>query len=239
MLLIAIAVRLDSPGPALYRQRAPALGGRALHDPQVPLHALDAERDGARWATRRTTRVTRVGRVLRRFRLDELPQLWNVLRGDMAMVGPRPERPEIRRRARRDVPYYEPRHLVRPGITGWAQVHAGYGASLDDAAASSRTTSTTSITAGSPRHGNPDADGRRVATRHRRALGPRPRAARQRAPARRDRARKQAEEQRAQDQLRLRRARRQLRAGAVPEACVDRDHGARVGGRAPVRRRGR
>ena len=92
------------------------------------------EADGrARWAEELDPRVTRAGRVLRRTRLDELPQLWNVLRGDMTMVGPRPERPEFVGELVESVPFYQPRHMSKPGLTGWAQVSDGYAASLDDA----------------------------------------------------------------------------------------------------------
>jgi lipopolysaccharide/colanic/teichoic acid biosynthesis glycosyltransferase len=91
----------------------------------------DAELAGARWAAEKDPRVTRVGRFIRRFRLDELPQLWNVARGEMALVGPRPERPELVAEIARQLPFYEPRHLVRPGITGWAQVYAPYAASVE------------------------------------------------------------------------------------------------------------
>jgi lipopolysaccharide/colanic/teichoic acid biosynthesis glycosyltransferase len=91
------------------------------------------EGTGARWAADDDSRVTRVGRILRRYRLDEIPQMWNVLKGDMSLIGPRPERPEFVRELVRRVPYYSQRHTVKPGITGWAQVSFRYGASVEDA----------------------------------------------------------------------------------------------------------
>jgi lipopolysaccharide/colanic/teichoic acid biosynthesis glycosyltransferase len=95
---------------------------------------VDAERDGvARWASRSDPRVTRVGRVLRKTRIDEIPQLINVLRGEMSLVGPRPERPAFVSELSRTVPYYDVRHSVKPGVTGWAQVRYSYGASVEDA----------------------------------------------------------------------------------------------------------
>ena len=107
---------------------------RAVHDLQVPFDAVDAEAtSGAVWSVENDPRVTRLGRFLRRTRLDELPQLWNVLRGDMSFIGPRPERPEFVANLEREIPYYGQRHVVRPGITGWAQVRHGYGATVEDA----------------------------------------------------------------------------------------------------------
>jgi lipopolysaccharide/colanic/teichoic acid biosynthesis glycosyltransferase len=93
---------------------------------------LDAEKDGPRWATQNDDRVTPFGRFLRRTRIDELPQLWNVLRGDMSLVGPRPERAVFVSQLSREVPYYALRFQIRPGLTGWAQVNYRYGASVDD-----------------------------------------------------------------------------------------------------------
>jgi lipopolysaccharide/colanic/teichoic acid biosynthesis glycosyltransferase len=133
MLLVAIAVRLDSSGPVLFRQVRVGERGRMFTMLKFRSMTSDAERDGqARWAAVRDPRVTRVGRVLRKYRLDELPQLWNVVRGEMALVGPRPERPELVADLVRQVPFYQPRHFVRPGITGWAQVYAPYASSVDE-----------------------------------------------------------------------------------------------------------
>ena len=118
-----------------YRQFRVGEGGRHFSIVKFRSMRVDAEQSGAQWASENDPRVTRVGRILRKFRLDELPQLWNVVRGDMAIVGPRPERPEFVVELAREIPFFEPRHLVRPGVTGWAQVYAPYGASADDALA--------------------------------------------------------------------------------------------------------
>jgi lipopolysaccharide/colanic/teichoic acid biosynthesis glycosyltransferase len=95
--------------------------------------AVDAEAKGARWATKDDPRVTRVGGFLRKTRIDEIPQLWNVLRGEMSFVGPRPERPEFTSWLAEEIPFYNLRHMARPGLTGWAQVRYGYGATLAEA----------------------------------------------------------------------------------------------------------
>jgi lipopolysaccharide/colanic/teichoic acid biosynthesis glycosyltransferase len=109
--LIILAVRLSSPGPIFFSQ---------------------TRADGAVWASKDDPRVTSIGRFMRSTRLDEIPQLWNVLRGDMAFVGPRPERPEFVQWLSQDIPFYDLRHMIRPGITGWAQVRYRYGASLEE-----------------------------------------------------------------------------------------------------------
>lgn len=135
MVLVAIAVRLDSPGPVLYRQVRAGLRGEAFEVLKFRSMRVDAEsKTGAQWATLDDPRVTRLGRFLRKYRLDELPQFFNVLRGEMSFVGPRPERPEFIKTLRHKIPYYDERLSVRPGLTGWAQVEYPYGASLDDAA---------------------------------------------------------------------------------------------------------
>jgi sugar transferase (PEP-CTERM system associated) len=134
LLLVAIAVKLSSRGPVLYHQARVGLHGRVFVVHKVRSMRQDAEKDtGAVWATKHDNRVTRLGRLLRRTRLDELPQLWNVLRGDMSLVGPRPERPEFVASLQRDIPFYGQRHTVRPGLTGWAQVRYTYGATVEDA----------------------------------------------------------------------------------------------------------
>jgi sugar transferase (PEP-CTERM system associated) len=134
MFLAVIAIRLDSPGPVIYRQPRVGLGGRIFMCLKFRSMRTDAERDGvARWATKDDPRITRVGAFLRKMRIDELPQLFSVLRGEMSLVGPRPERPSFVDQLKEDIPFYELRHSVKPGVTGWAQVRYHYGASLDDA----------------------------------------------------------------------------------------------------------
>jgi len=131
---IALIVRLDSAGAVLYRQKRVGYGGVHFYCYKFRTMRQDAEADtGATWATDDDPRITRVGRFLRSSRLDELPQLWCVLKGDMNFVGPRPERPEFVEWLSREIPYYGVRHAVRPGITGWAQVQYKYGNTLEDA----------------------------------------------------------------------------------------------------------
>lgn len=133
LLAAMLAVKLDDPGPALYRQKRVTQGGRDFFILKLRTMRTDAEKMGAQWAAEQDPRITRIGRFLRRTRLDELPQLVNVLRGDMSFVGPRPERPEFTRELAAKLPLYNERHLVKAGLTGWAQVNYPYGASLDDA----------------------------------------------------------------------------------------------------------
>lgn len=131
---IALAIRLESPGPVFYRQVRAGQGGRPFRLLKFRTMIAGAEADGqARWASAEDARVTRVGLWLRRTRLDELPQVWNVLRGDMSLVGPRPERPELIAVLEREIAFYRARLLVKPGLTGWAQVNYGYGRSVEDA----------------------------------------------------------------------------------------------------------
>lgn len=132
MLLTAVAVRADSPGPVIYRQRRVGLKNKVFTLYKFRSMREDAEADGAKWAEKNDPRVTRVGAFIRKVRLDELPQLINVLRGDMSFVGPRPERPEFVAELSAKIPYYYIRHTVKPGITGWAQVSAPYGASVEE-----------------------------------------------------------------------------------------------------------
>lgn len=136
MLVTALAIRLDSgPGrPVLYRQERVGENGRTFALIKFRSMRTDAERDGvARWAARNDDRVTRVGRFIRKVRLDELPQLWNVLRGDMSIIGPRPERPQFVDDFKARIRYYSLRHCVKPGLTGWAQLRYPYGSSFEDA----------------------------------------------------------------------------------------------------------
>lgn len=130
--LIALAVRLSSPGPILFRQTRVGFRGRLFTTLKFRTMRADAEANGAVWAVNGDPRITRVGRFMRKTRIDEIPQLWNVLRGDMAFVGPRPERPEFVQWLTEEIPYYELRHMIRPGLTGWAQVRYKYGASLEE-----------------------------------------------------------------------------------------------------------
>jgi sugar transferase (PEP-CTERM system associated) len=133
MLCVAILVKLTSPGPALLRQQRVGKNDRLFTLYKFRSMVTDAEaRSGAVWAARNDPRITPVGRWLRRFRLDELPQLFNVLRGDMSIVGPRPERPEFVSELEKRIPYYRHRHCIKPGITGWAQINHKYGDTIED-----------------------------------------------------------------------------------------------------------
>jgi exopolysaccharide biosynthesis polyprenyl glycosylphosphotransferase len=132
--LIALAIRLDSPGPILYRQERLGRHGRVFQVYKFRSMVDDAEGDGeARWAAEGDQRITRVGALLRRTRLDELPQALNVLRGEMSLVGPRPERPQFVEQLHSQIPFYRTRLAVKPGLTGWAQINYGYGGSTSDA----------------------------------------------------------------------------------------------------------
>jgi len=129
----ALAVRLGGPGPVLYRQERVTRDGRPFNILKLRTMRVDAEAGGAAWAKANDSRVTPVGHILRRTRVDELPQLFNVLRGDMSIVGPRPERPVFIADLVREIPLYNERHMMKAGLTGWAQVNYPYGASVEDA----------------------------------------------------------------------------------------------------------
>jgi len=132
--LIAATIKLDSPGPVLFRQRRTGKDGQPFDIIKFRTMRSDAEATtGAVWAQQSDPRITRVGRFLRKTRIDELPQLWNILRGQMSLVGPRAERPEFDERLAQEIPFYRQRYLVKPGLSGWAQIKYRYGASVSDA----------------------------------------------------------------------------------------------------------
>lgn len=134
ILLVAIVIKIDSPGPALFKQERVGENGRIFNIYKFRSMRNDAEgHTGPIWARENDPRITRVGRHIRKFRIDEIPQLWNVLNGDMSFVGPRPERLYFVEDLTKMIPYYNQRHSVKPGITGWAQIKYPYGASEEDA----------------------------------------------------------------------------------------------------------
>jgi sugar transferase (PEP-CTERM system associated) len=134
MLLTGLAIMLTSPGPLIYHQIRVGQNGKLFTIHKFRSMRADAEKHtGAVWAQKNDARITPIGRFLRRTRLDELPQLWNVIKGDMSLVGPRPERPEFVEELTKQIPFYGQRHAVKPGVTGWAQVSYTYGASVEDA----------------------------------------------------------------------------------------------------------
>ncbi len=132
-ILTAAAIKLESKGPVFFKQTRVGKDGTEFQVIKFRSMRTDAEKDGAKWATKDDSRVTRVGKIIRKLRIDEVPQMWNVLRGDMSFVGPRPERPEFVKDLAQKIRYYDQRHCVHPGITGWAQINYPYGASIEDA----------------------------------------------------------------------------------------------------------
>lgn len=131
-LIISLLITLTSRGPVIFRQTRSGESGREFNIYKFRTMKTDAEKDGPQWATPNDTRITAIGNILRKTHLDELTQLINVIKGDLSFVGPRPERPEFISQLKKDVPYFELRLLVRPGITGWAQINYKYGASVED-----------------------------------------------------------------------------------------------------------
>jgi sugar transferase (PEP-CTERM system associated) len=133
-IIAAILIKIESRGPLFYKQERIGRNGRIFNVIKFRSMKIDAEPDGLPvWAATDDERVTRVGRVIRKLRIDEIPQFWNILKGEMNFVGPRPERPHFVEQLKREISYYEHRHLVAPGLTGWAQIKYPYGASVDDA----------------------------------------------------------------------------------------------------------
>ena len=132
IVLFALLVKLDSKGPAFFRQQRVGLYGEPFTLIKLRSMRTDAEKDGAKWAEKNDPRVTRLGRFIRKVRIDELPQSWSVLKGEMSFVGPRPEVPAFVESLEDQIPFYSERHMVKPGITGWAQINYPYGASVED-----------------------------------------------------------------------------------------------------------
>lgn len=126
LILTAILIKLESPGPIFYRQERNGLNGRIFSVIKFRSMRSDAEKNGPQWAAKNDARVTRVGQFIRKTRIDELPQLINVLRGEMSLIGPRPERPMFTEQFEKEIPGFKKRLLVKPGLTGWAQVNGGY-----------------------------------------------------------------------------------------------------------------
>jgi exopolysaccharide biosynthesis polyprenyl glycosylphosphotransferase len=133
LFITAVLIRLESDGPAFYSQVRIGQFGRPFRIWKLRSMRNDAEKNGAQWAQERDTRITRIGRILRRTRLDEVPQFINVLKGEMSLVGPRPERPEFVSKLAKQIPFYQQRHMLKPGITGWAQINHPYGATPESA----------------------------------------------------------------------------------------------------------
>jgi sugar transferase (PEP-CTERM system associated) len=132
-ILTMILIKLESPGPVLYRQERVGKNGRPFTLMKFRSMRVDAEKDGPVWAQTGDDRTTRIGRIIRKVRVDEIPQFWNILKGEMNFVGPRPERPHFVAQLAQEIPFYEQRHMIEPGLTGWAQIKYPYGASIEDA----------------------------------------------------------------------------------------------------------
>ncbi|HJT28493.1 MAG TPA: TIGR03013 family XrtA/PEP-CTERM system glycosyltransferase, partial [Pyrinomonadaceae bacterium] len=133
VIVTALLIKLESRGPIFYKQERVGKNGRTFVLAKFRSMRVDAEQDGPVWASKSDSRTTRVGRVIRKIRVDEIPQFWNILKGEMSFVGPRPERPHFVAQLAEEIPFYEQRHLIAPGLTGWAQIKYPYGASIEDA----------------------------------------------------------------------------------------------------------
>ena len=133
MIVTAVLIKLDSRGPVFYKQERVGKNGRSFVLMKFRSMKVDAEKSGPVWASKGDDRTTRVGRIIRKVRIDEIPQFWNILKGEMSFVGPRPERPHFVAQLAEEIPYYEQRHLIAPGLTGWAQIKYPYGSSIEDA----------------------------------------------------------------------------------------------------------
>jgi sugar transferase (PEP-CTERM system associated) len=133
VLVTAIFIKLESRGPVFYKQERVGKNGRIFTLMKFRSMRVDAEQDGPVWASKGDARTTRVGRVIRKVRIDEIPQFWNILKGEMSFVGPRPERPHFVAKLAEEIPFYQQRHLIAPGLTGWAQIKYPYGSSIEDA----------------------------------------------------------------------------------------------------------
>ena len=131
--IFSVLIKLETKGPAFFRQTRVGLYGQNFTLVKLRSMRTDAEAAGAKWAEKDDPRITRIGRLIRKVRIDELPQVWSVLKGEMSFVGPRPEVPAFVSDLERELPYYAERHVVKPGITGWAQINYPYGASIEDA----------------------------------------------------------------------------------------------------------
>ena len=132
VVFFGLLIKLTSKGPMFFKQTRVGFKSELFTIYKLRTMAIDAEASGAQWAKKNDSRITPLGRFLRQTRIDELPQCWNVLKGNMSFVGPRPERPEFTKELTEKIPYYDLRHLVKPGLTGWAQVNYPYGASIED-----------------------------------------------------------------------------------------------------------
>ena len=132
-IVVPLLIKADSPGPIFFRQKRTGKSNKPFWIIKFRTMKVDAERNGPQWAQLNDNRITRLGRFLRKTRIDELPQLFNVIRGEMSLIGPRPERPEFDETLRAAIPLYDKRYSLKPGITGWAQVNFPYGSSIDDA----------------------------------------------------------------------------------------------------------